>query len=421
MQHLIAVIFIIGAVAGIYRYLYRMNRKYRKSFQKRIERIKSGCLNFKKKNKKIGSANIQLDQDLLRLISLYEVTKDMGGALDFSDVFAILSGVIKRTFDFTSSKLILINEASKTSPIKRIYEIKKGAAVLPEEISPAEKRKVTVLEKELRERPAEIDVQNFDQRVIKLLLKRKNPVLISPDRSLPPDIKIVLPEGVSSFIGVPLIAEDKLLAILTLEGFKGEVFDNFLILAAQLALEIKKIELYQKGQELAVMDGLTKLLVRRHFMDRYTEEIERSKRHNLKLSFFMIDIDHFKSYNDMYGHLSGDMVLEETAEILKNSLRRVDLVGRYGGEEFVVVLPQTDKENAVRVAERIRWATDNHIFRAYDKSSRVTISIGVATFPADARKAETLIEKADQALYVAKRKGRNRVEAYQSEKQKGKG
>ena len=158
MQHLIAIIFIIGATAGIYRYLYRMSRKYRKSFQKRIERIKSGSLNFKKKNKKIGSANIQLDQDLLRLISLYEVTKDMAGALDFSDVFAILSGVIKRTFDFTSSKLILINEASKTSPIKRVYEIKKGTAALPEEISPAGKRKVTVLEKELRERPAEIDV-----------------------------------------------------------------------------------------------------------------------------------------------------------------------------------------------------------------------------------------------------------------------
>ena len=420
MQHLIAVIFIIGAAAGIYRYLYRISRRYRKSFQKRIERIKSGCLNFKKKNKKIESANIQLDQNLLRLISLYEVTKDMGGALDFSDVFAILSGVIKRTFDFTNSKLILINEASKTSPIKRIYEIKKGAA-LPEEISPAEKRKVTVLEKELRERPAEIDIQNFDQRVIKLLLNEKRPILISPDRSSPPDIKIVLPEGVSSFIGVPLIVEDKILAILTLEGFKGEVFDNFLILAAQLPLEIKKIELYQKGQELAVMDGLTKLLVRRYFLERYTEEIERSKRHNLKLSFFMIDIDHFKSYNDMYGHLSGDIVLQETAEILKNSLRQVDLVGRYGGEEFVVVLPQTDKEDAVRVAERIRWAADNHIFRAYDKSTRVTISIGVATFPADARKAETLIEKADQALYTAKRKGRNRVEAYQSEKQKGKG
>jgi len=420
MQHLIAVIFIIGAAAGIYRYLYRMSRRYRKSFQKRIERIKSGCLNFKKKNKKIEITNIQLDQNLLRLISLYEVTKDMGGALDFSDVFAILSGVIKRTFDFTSSKLILISEESKTSPIKKIYEIKKGAAI-PEEISPAEKRKVTVLEKELRERPAEIDIQNFDQRVIKLLLNAKRPILISPDRSSPSDIKIVLPEGVSSFIRSPLIIEGKILAILTLEGFKGEIFDNFLILAAQLPLEIKKIELYQKGQELAVMDGLTKLLVRRHFMDRYIEEIERSKRHNLKLSFFMIDIDHFKSYNDMYGHLSGDIVLQETAEILKNSLRQVDLVGRYGGEEFVVVLPQTDKEDAVRVAERIRWAADNHIFKAYDKSTRVTISIGVATFPGDARKAETLIEKADQALYTAKRKGRNRVEAYQSEKQKGKG
>ena len=150
MQHLVALVLIVGAAAGLYQYLYRMSRRYRKSFQKRVERIKSGCLNFGKKNKKIETSNIQLDQNLLRLVSLYEVTKDMGGALAFSDVFAILSGVIKRTFDFTSSKFILINEASKTSPIKRIYEIKKGSR-LPEEIPPAEKRKVTVLEKELRE------------------------------------------------------------------------------------------------------------------------------------------------------------------------------------------------------------------------------------------------------------------------------
>ncbi|MEA3328778.1 MAG: sensor domain-containing diguanylate cyclase [Candidatus Omnitrophota bacterium] len=411
-------LFIVGFIsavmtAALVYYLYYLEQREKLLFQDSSTKIKRECLKIKEKTKKMNSLNTQLDYDLLQIASLYEVTKDMGTALEFSEIFTILSGVIRRTFDFKKSKLILIAEVENHGLIEKIYEIQKGDPI-QEEISFKERRKATMLDKELRARPTEVDVGGFDQNVVRLLLKTRKPIFVSPGRAYSSDIKLALPHEIRSFIAVPLIVENKIIAILTLEGFKGDVFDKFLILAGQLALEMKKIELYEVVQELSIMDGLTKAYVRRHFLEMYNAEMERSLRHKFKLSFFMIDIDYFKAYNDRYGHLSGDTALQEITEILKNSLRRVDLVGRYGGEEFAVILPQTDKKGAVQVAERIRWAADNHIFRTYyGEQARLSISIGVACFPGDAKKAKTLIEKADQALYRAKNKGRNRVEIYE--------
>jgi diguanylate cyclase (GGDEF)-like protein len=128
------------------------------------------------------------------------------------------------------------------------------------------------------------------------------------------------------------------------------------------------------------------------------------------MSFLIIDLDYFKEKNDKFGHLVGDIILKEIAAVLKSTLREIDIIGRYGGEEFTVVLAGIGREGALLAAERIRSSVEHSVFKAYDEKVSITISIGISTFPEDGVDEHTLIESADKALYRAKEKGRNRVE-----------
>ncbi len=157
------------------------------------------------------------------------------------------------------------------------------------------------------------------------------------------------------------------------------------------------------------LDPLTQVLSRVSFLRSLQEALERFYKFKVKFSFCLIDVDYFKKINDTYGHLAGDLVLRKIGEILKSSLRGKDLVGRYGGEEFGIILLDIDKEEAKKVVERIRKNVEKHIFLYEDKKIKVTISAGV-TDVKDYDTINTLIKRADIALYKAKNNGRNRVE-----------
>lgn len=181
---------------------------------------------------------------------------------------------------------------------------------------------------------------------------------------------------------------------------------------ALASLQNKRIELYQQVLHLSIIDSLTGIYLRRHFLIRCSEEIARAKKYRLSLSLLMLDIDHFKEVNDQYGHLVGDAVLKEIANVIVSNLREIDLPARYGGEEFIIALIDTSKDIAELVAERIRKAIEAMEIRAYDELIKTTISIGISTFPGDGDSSEGLIESADRALYQAKQAGRNRVVLY---------
>ncbi len=189
----------------------------------------------------------------------------------------------------------------------------------------------------------------------------------------------------------------------------------FGILAQQFSIAMKRIYLYKRIQSLAIMDGLTNVFSRRHFLERFEDEIKRSRKFNLFFSFLMIDIDKFKDFNDAYGHLVGDAILREVSKVIKDTIRQIDFAGRYGGEEFCVVLPEADKEQAVMAAERLRLAIESKRIKVYDEELKVTVSIGAATFPSDAQGSGLIIEAADKALYLSKETGRNKVSAYRRE------
>jgi diguanylate cyclase (GGDEF)-like protein len=185
--------------------------------------------------------------------------------------------------------------------------------------------------------------------------------------------------------------------------------DKFGILAAQFLIGLRRTLLYQKVQELTITDVLTGVYCRRYFLERFSEELKRSKKNKSCLTFLMIDIDNFKQFNDRYGHLVGDAILRQVSRTIREAVRQIDFIGRYGGEEISVVLAETSKEQANFAAERIRQAIALDVIKVYDEELKVTVSIGVATFPDDAANVQNLIEMADQALYLAKETGKNKV------------
>jgi len=165
----------------------------------------------------------------------------------------------------------------------------------------------------------------------------------------------------------------------------------------------------EKLSKLAVTDGLTGLYNYRAFRHQLRLEVSRARRFHLPLSLLMIDIDHFKRYNDRFGHPVGDKLLRQFSRLIQGNLRDVDCSARYGGEEFVVILPGTDKQSAGKVAEKLRMLIEQAPFQGASQlpGKSVTISIGVAAFPDDGREEEQLIRLADTALYNAKNGGRN--------------
>lgn len=160
---------------------------------------------------------------------------------------------------------------------------------------------------------------------------------------------------------------------------------------------------------LSTTDGLTQVWNRRYFMEQLARELSRARRYKRPMSLILLDIDHFKRINDRYGHLAGDHVLKQLATALRNNLRQDDIVGRFGGEEFTVLLPEIDREGALQLAEKLRRLIEGTRFPFEQDAIEVTISLGVAGAAADTAEVDDLLRAADARLYEAKRGGRNRV------------
>jgi diguanylate cyclase (GGDEF)-like protein len=190
-------------------------------------------------------------------------------------------------------------------------------------------------------------------------------------------------------------------------GLRVAVLDYFLNVSRELRNpKVIELSIYQRTERDAISDGLTGLYNHAYLIQALRREVQRARRHDLKLSVVMFDLDDFKRINDSRGHLEGDRVLVKTAAIIRESVREIDIAARYGGEEFTVVLPETPRSGAQRVAERIRARLEEHFRR---RRGLVTMSGGVATYPDDGANAEELLRRADEGLYRAKAAGKNRV------------
>jgi diguanylate cyclase (GGDEF)-like protein len=230
----------------------------------------------------------------------------------------------------------------------------------------------------------------------------------------PEDYPFTRGRNIQSLICVPLIAKGNVLGVVLIEHSMPNAFDSdnvrlLEIISQQVSIAIENARLYQQMHDLATLDGLTGAYNRLYFQDNLQIELKKAQDEGYDLSLLIFDIDHFKKFNDTYGHMFGDLVLKTIAAYIMKKLRKGDIFARYGGEEFVILMPHTSLEMIAEKAEDLRAGIADLTISDRVISASVTISIGVSSYPDRAGSQAELIKSADDALYEAKRSGRNRV------------
>ncbi len=312
---------------------------------------------------------------------LYDVSQSLITTLDFDQLLNNVLQHLKDTFDFLNVSVLLVDEEKQA-----LYT-----------------HSSIVYSREDRDLRLRIGLDGITGHVAKTRRMYYSPD-VSKDAHYVPGIADTRSEAC-----FPLLTGDRLIGVLDAEssevnGFSQDVIRLLSSLSAQIAIAIDNARLYEETKRLSLTDPLTALSNRRSFELFVEAEIRRAERYRRTFVVMMIDLDNFKNYNDKYGHMAGDIVLQKLSKLMKAIIRDVDFLCRYGGDEFVAILPETDASFALDVAERMRKK-----IAAQKIQPRITLSIGIASFPHDARDKSRLIDLADQACYAAKQRGGNRV------------
>lgn len=251
--------------------------------------------------------------------------------------------------------------------------------------------------------------------IIEEISVKGKPILVNNIFSFP-QYKKLSDLGIKSFIISTLYQKKIIIGLLGIFSFKDKKFTlrdlNLLrMVSAPISLMIENAELFNKTKILSITDGLTQLYNRRHFEKLMSDILAKCQMNSTVASIAMCDVDFFKFYNDTNGHPAGDYVLKTIADILKKGIKGSDIIGRYGGEEFIIIFPDTTKENAIKICEKLRKSVKDFKFPNEESQPNgdLTISFGIASFPDDGIIAAEIIKKADMALYKAKSLGRDRV------------
>jgi diguanylate cyclase (GGDEF)-like protein len=240
------------------------------------------------------------------------------------------------------------------------------------------------------------------------------PVVIKDAQIDPRFLQWGNPRRIHGWIGLPLKVRDEKIGYLTVDSFKADVYNTMhaelaQAFAIEASIAIENARLFSQVQRLAITDPLTGLYNRRYFFEAARREFERARRYNSAMTIIMLDLDHFKQVNDTYGHLAGDRVLMTVAVLCKVSLREVDVLARFGGEEFILLLPQTGAEGGRVLAERLCDRIAHQIMEAGQQTISVSASLGLAELDAQCQNIRDLVERADRALYLSKKAGRARA------------
>lgn len=348
---------------------------------------------LKTEHDKLLDTNQNLNERVLELYTLYNVSRTLSTSLQMTELFELAMNVIGESLSLDQYCLMLLDQDSQKLQIRASHG-------MPDEI-------------------VANGVVSVNEGVSGRVASNGEPVLIQ-DLSQEKDFFYFKDSGMKkgSYLGVPLSSPDgKVIGVLNAHKPEPDGFDQsdlklFQAVAEHVAIAINNAMTFQQTQELTKRDELTGLHNRRYFFERFEREVYRAERYERSLSLLMVDIDHFKNFNDKYGHLQGDQALKKFSRVFEESLRKADVVARYGGEEFLVMLPETEKKAAALVAEKLRESVESVDFNEDEPrlgSAGLTITIGVASLPRDTEEALVLLDLADKALYFGKAQGRNQV------------
>ena len=344
------------------------------------------------RSRELETENRALRERVAELHTFLNLSKTLSATLNMEELFRLALHLIGRSLHVDAYSQMLLDEAGERLVVKAAFGLPEDGALgqtlrLGEGISG--------------------------------LVAQTGQALLVPDVSAEPRFleqeSFRLQRG--SFICVPLrIKGREVIGVLNAQkpdphGFGLGDLDLFQAVANQVAAALENAQLYQRTKELSTRDDLTGLFNRRHFFDNLEKEVQRARRYRRVFSLLLLDLDDFKGYNDTYGHLKGDEALKEVARLLLASTRRADIVARFGGEEFVVLLPEINAQGALVVAEKIRTAMDQYPFagRTTQPGGKMTVTLGLATYPADSEDGLELVDLADRALYLGKQQGGNRT------------
>jgi diguanylate cyclase (GGDEF)-like protein len=363
----------------------------RRRFDEEFERRKRELELKKLEADRLRHQNAQIEKQLRQVEHLYDVIKEAGSTLNVQEMIELARDFTDRMFDLPHFILGALSNDGRRFEV-RIASGCDEAFLKSVEIEPDSNQLGAKLARESK--PLWVRSLASDPRFSKW-------------KDLP----------IRSFVFLPFLVQERVIGFLCSFSHKEdfldeEKFSNLQVFCNQISIGLQKSLLYEKVQKLSITDGLTKLFSHRYFKLRLEEEIVLATRYSSELSLLILDIDHFKHYNDNYGHVAGDHVLMEMAKILQEQSEVTHLAARYGGEEMVLVAAETSKGQAMELAEKLRRAVESHPFQVGKETTQVTVSVGVATFPQDSSSMLDLIAKADQALYAAKARGRNRVVAF---------
>lgn len=342
------------------------------------------------------SSLIYLQKTLHNISILYNIGQAMNFIDDLKRLIQLILGKAIQTIGAERGSLMLYDSPSSELVIKVVYG-------LPDK----------EIEKKINEGQIECTRIKVGEGIAGDAFMNKKAIITNLGENDPRFFPSYL-SNVQSLLCLPLIVKEEAIGVINITNKKnGKFFDqddlDFMgALANQAAIAISNAQLY----ELAITDSLTKLFIRRHFEYLLENEIKRSARYKHHVSLLMMDIDNFKSINDTYGHQAGDEMLKKISQVILNTIRKIDMASRYGGEEFAIILPETYKENARKIAERLRKKIEDISVNIKGKTLKPTISIGIASFPLDCENKEQLIGLADEALYFAKKMGKNSVAEY---------
>jgi len=347
-------------------------------------------LKTKRLFEKIPESDIELRKHVQHLIDLHDLVRKLVSTIDYEDVVdAILRG---------------LNSAVGSECCSLLIKDNSGLMIYLYSKSGLESDAIDAVKAQMLSRWESMGNKIPGDDLIKVTV-RAGSYPTSPEEK----------KAVGSSVIIPLVIQTKVMGLLGAHDRGEETMPKekeliLYLMSGQIASVLDNASLHQHTRLLASTDGLTGLLNYRSFQERLQHEFERSRRYGSNLSLILIDVDNFKQVNDNYGHQQGDIVLRGIAMILKRWSREVDILARYGGEEFVIILPETSLENAYQVAERIRREVENHVFKLPTAEVKVTVSLGVASYPHHGvTSKDMLIECADDAMYKAKRMGRNKV------------